>query len=199
MTDKEKDNLARVESQPLSATAELPQQATSPSATTLPEDSMRELDVYRFSYNEHTLAKMFEPHHCFDGQLVYRYGYLLDTYWGFDARGNMGRRFTPAEARAKGTLTFVCNLNDTEPIQDYLFPQYDEADRFNLCHQHGCYKKFAIRKGATKSLQKRLEILDARVKEAKQDAERAMRSAFWCIERSLEQRRRLEFGEDISI
>lgn len=198
MTNEEKD-LARVVEQPLSATAEPPQHATGQSVETLSESSIREFDVYRFVYNEHTRAKMFEPHHCFDGQLVYRSGVLADTYWGFDVRGDTGRRFTPAEARAKGTLTFVCNLNDIEPIQEYVYEQYDEADRFNLCHQHGCYKKFAIRRGATKSRVRQLAILDQRVKDAKREAASAMERAFHCIERCQEQRRKLEAGEDVYI
>ena len=160
---------------------------------------MTNLDVYRFSYSAEWRTKLFEPSHCFDGQLIYREGVLTDTYWGIEPRGDGGRRFSQQEAEQKGALTFVCNLNDVEQIQEHLFPQYADGDAFNLSHQHGCYKYFVVKKGARKSTEKRLAILAERVKTAKHEAEYAMRAAFNRIEQCQEQRYRLESGEDISV
>src|ERR1051325_4089891 len=126
---------------------------TTETATTIePKDG----DVYQFVYSEESWkrAKSGVGHGdlrwCFDGQLIFRDGLLCDTYWGLDWRGDTGRYFTIAEAVAKGTLTFVCNLNDVEKIPDYDFPLYAAGDAFNLTHQHGCYKYFVKRRGAKK-------------------------------------------------
>jgi hypothetical protein len=160
---------------------------------------MKENDVYRFQYNAEEAQKIFEPHHCFDGKLVVKGGMLIDTYWGLDPRGDMGRRFTEEEAKRKGTLTFVCNLDDVVKIPEYLYEQYEEEDAFNLSHQHGCYKHFVIKRGAKKSVKKQLAILEERVKQVKHEAERAMHVAFATIERSYEQAARLVAGEDVSL
>jgi hypothetical protein len=160
---------------------------------------MRELDVYHFTYNAEQQAKIFESHHCFDGQLIVRGEKLVDTYWGLDPRGYDGRSFTLAEAQQKGILTFICNLNDVEKIAEWLYPQYADGDAFNLSHQHGCYKYYVAKKGAKKSVEKRLAIIEERIKKAKSDAEYAVRRAFEAIEQGHEQSARLAAGEDISV
>lgn len=160
---------------------------------------MKNNDVYRFQYNDEQRKKIFMSDHCFDGQLVFRDGMLYDTYWGLDLRGLDGRCFTPEEAVQHGELTFVCNLDEVAKVSEHAYPQYADEDSFNLSHQHGCYKYFAVRKGAKKSVAKQLAILDERVKRAKEEAGSAMRAAFNCIERSHEQAVRLAAGEDVSI
>ena len=158
----------------------------------------QELDVFRFSCNHEKRTKRFELNHCFDGQLVCYGGILVDTYWGFDVR-ECGRRFTPQEAANLGALIFLCNLKDVEPISEWEFDQYDEADRFDLSYQHRCHKKLVIRKGALKSVANQLSILEERVKKAKRDAEDVMASAFRCIELCADLRKRLEAGEDVTV
>ncbi len=152
-------------------------------------------DVFHFRYSELERSKRFMPEHCFDGQLVYdgKSGELFDTYWGFMSLSDSGHHFTPEEAAAKGTLTFICNLDEVQPIQECLYEQYDEADRFDLSYQHACYKKYFIRKGAKKSRAMQLRLLDERQQQAVCDKEHAQR----VIERCIEDRARLEAGVDV--
>lgn len=165
---------------------------------------MKDNDVYNFSYNDVERQKAARGwggalDHCFDGQLIVKNGTLFDTYWGFDPRGDCGRRFTEAEALGKGTLTFVCNLDDVEKISEHLYPQYEHGDAFNLSHQHGCYKYFVVKKSVKKSVKKQLAILDERIRKAKSEADFAMRAAFGCIERCHELAVQLAAGEDVSV
>lgn len=125
---------------------------------------IREGDVFRFSYSDEYRKKLFEPHHCFDGQLVAVPSIggliLMDTYWlhGFEPRHD-GRSFTVEEAQERGTLTLVCNLNETTKVSKSDIQYYDDDDWFNLSYQHGCYPWFAIRNGATKSKEKIVGVL----------------------------------------
>lgn len=111
-------------------------------------------DVYRFFYNEKKLKKLCDAYWCFDGQLIVKsdnHGNLLlvDTYyWGEN------KSFTLEEALECGTLEFVCNLDEVEPIHEYEICDYEDKDIFNLSRQHYCYKQFYKRKGATKSIEK---------------------------------------------
>lgn len=159
---------------------------------------MKENDVFKFSYNEEARAKIYMPDHCFDGQLVYRDGKLHDTYCGLESHaGDVGRHFTPAEAEARGTLTFLCNLDDVERIPHRDLEQYEPADRWDLSHQHGCHKHAVVRRGAKKSPTLQREILKKRIEAAKREAEAAMRSAFYTIEHVQETLRKLDAGEEV--
>lgn len=167
---------------------------------------MNDGDVFRFQYNEVERKKAAEGwagilDHCFDGQLVWHAerGFFHDTYWGFDVHDNSGVRFTLEEAERKGALTFVCNMNEVERIDERLYPQYADGDAFNLSHQHGCHKLYAIRRGAKKSLEKQLAILETRTEKAKRDADSVVHYAFHEIERSQQLAARLKAGEDVPL
>ena len=152
-------------------------------------------DVYRFRYNAEEMAKRFEPHHCFDGQLVARGGKLIDTYWGFDHLGDCGRVFTPEEAERLGTLSLVCNLSEVVAVQKWQFAQYAEADRFDLSHQHGCYGFFVVRRGAVPSCDVRLGLVREKQKQLRHDIDYAVRMLeHWAVVAH-----RLEAGEDVSV
>lgn len=74
--------------------------------------------------------------------------YLIDTYWqDYDGKfiGNDAHVVSPEHA----DLTFVCNLNEIEFIQEYEAQDYEKY--YNLSRQKGCYKKFAIDKGTQPS------------------------------------------------
>lgn len=165
----------------------------------------REGDVFRFSYSPESWEQARrglghgDLHWCFDGQLIYRDGLLCDTYWGLTWGGDNGRHFTLAEAQARGTLTFMCNLQDVEKIPDYDFGLYVDGDAFNLSHQHGCYKYFVKRKGAKKSVELMLAALDAKVTAAKDAIERAARHLEFAVETRDRLRPRIEAGEEPSI
>lgn len=115
--------------------------------------TIREGDVYRFSYHPEVLAKFRgDPYWCFDGQVVARKGRLLDTYWMGASWSESGdnRVVNPLE----GTLTFVCNLGDVQRIEEWEQRYYADEDVLNLSYQHGCYKRFAVRNGTQRSAAK---------------------------------------------
>ena len=138
-------------------------------ASAPPADAIREGDIFRFSYSDESRAKKFEPYHCFDGQLLaVKEGdgiVLLDTYWlyQFQPSGD-GRRFTEATAKEQGALTFVCNLAEVDKVHSESETQYfDAADVFDLSSQHRCYPYFAVRKGAERSKEKMLSVLQEKM------------------------------------
>lgn len=149
-------------------------------------------DVFAFRYNEEEMETRFSPYHCFDGQLVALKRstgeiYLRDTYWG----GGEGRVFTPEEAEMQGELTFKCNLDEVEYIREHEQQYYADEDVINLSHQHQCYKKFAIKKGATRSTEKMITSIQDKIK----DAEREKSSAERTIERLSETLKKVEAGD----
>jgi len=126
-------------------------------------------DVYRFRYNEELIKNKFEPYWCFDGQLVVKQSnngelYLEDTYW---CSGN-NKIFTLNEALQKGTLEFICNLDDVEECFIWDLDYYADEDLFNLSYQHNYYKKYYKRKGAKKSVKKMKAILEEKIKHTEQ-------------------------------
>lgn len=144
-------------------------------------EKIKENDIYRFSYSLEykDKAKHFDPYHCFDGQLVAKKDKetgeitLVDTYWSFG--GNDSRYAKPKEWREKGTLTFFLNLDEVEKAEEWERMYYNEKDFYNLSYQHGCYKKFAKRKGAKRDKGVMLDSLQEALKKAKYDADYAIR------------------------
>lgn len=115
-------------------------------------------DVYKFQYNVESLKNISYPYHCFDGMLVVKdttSGLLLvDTYWNSD-----NKYFTLQEALEKGTLEYICNLDDVEYIKEYELNYYDDEDIINLSYQHSSYARYAILKGVKKSKNKMMRVL----------------------------------------
>lgn len=159
----------------------------------------KEGDVFAFSYSEETYAAAGgrDLRWCFDGQLVYRDDLLNDTYWGLGRSYGEGRHFTVEEAKAKGALTFLCNLNDVEQIQEYEFPLYAEGDAWNLSHQHGCYRYFVRRKGAKKSADLMRQALHARVETERSNVTSAIRTLEWAITRREQLLPKIDAGEEV--
>jgi len=63
---------------------------------------IKEFDVFDFRYKPEIEEDMFEPYHCFDGQLIAKKDdkggiYLEDTYWS-----SGGKIFTLQEAQKGG-------------------------------------------------------------------------------------------------
>lgn len=147
-------------------------------------------DVYKFRYNEFELERSSRDlNWCFDGQLVVKEDneglYLEDTYWTTDSR-----RFTLEETLIKGTLEFVCNLDEVEECKEDPYNYYDDKDIFNLSYQHGCYKKIVVRKGANKSKEKMKEVLEYKIAEA----ERQLKSVQYDIDIHKNKLKELENG-----
>jgi hypothetical protein len=154
------------------------------------ELELKEGDVYRFHYSEAASQRWrTDPLWCFDGQVVVRKGRLCDTYWGFDA--SEPRIVTPSE----GEMVFVCNLGDVRYVKHYETRQYDGGDVFNLSHQHGCYKLFAVRKDAQPSANRML--MEIRIKEdaVRQEMESTVRHAAFTLVQLGEMRARIEAGD----
>lgn len=176
--------------------------------TTVSDDQVsiqpKDGDVYRFVYSRESWDRAKtrmgggDLNWAFDGQLVFRDGWLCDTYWGLDWRGDTGRRFRVAEAVASGELTFICNLNDVEKIRDYEYELYAEADAFNLSHQHGCYKHFVKRKGARKDPEQMRRVLDKKVADARHAVDSAVRQLEYSVARRVELLPRIEAGEEVT-
>lgn len=132
-------------------------------------------DVFRFSYSQAERDKAAQGwagslNHCFDGQVVCRDGKLCDTYWGFDA--GEPRIVTPAH----GELTFVCNLADVRDIREYETRWYDAADVFNLSYNHGCHKRFVVKKDAQPSAARMIEETRKKEAEIRHNIEHGMRT-----------------------
>lgn len=130
-------------------------------------------DVYRFCYNDEWKKKIFDPNWCFDGKLVVKERndrlYLEDTYWSYGDN----KTFTIEEALEKGSLTFICNLDDVVECRKYDTQYYADEDIFDLSYQHHCYEKYCIKKNAKRSAEKMKEVL----KEKIEDEERKIRWA----------------------
>jgi hypothetical protein len=126
---------------------------------------MKKNDVYQFRFSIDYLNSIKDsyPYHCFDGILIVGETeegkfFLEDTYW---SHGN--HRFTPEEAETKGTLTFVCNLDDVVPIHESVIRYYADEDIFTLEMHHGHRTQKYLRKGAAKSSAKMLRVLNERI------------------------------------
>lgn len=159
----------------------------------------REGDVFAFTYNQAEWDRARgDLYWAFDGQLVYRGDRLVDTYWGLTGSYSEGRAFTVAEAQARGTLRFVCNLADVEKIQPHEYELYADGDAFNLSHQHGCYKHYVRRKGAKKDRERMTALVHRRVREALDDVERAARNLEWRVVERERALAKIEAGEEIS-
>lgn len=128
-------------------------------------------DVYKFSYNEEQLRNLLMPYHCFDGQLIAkeRNGelYLEDTYW----LSGGSKIFILEEALKRGTLTFICNLDDVEKATENDYNYYDDEDLFDLSYQHRSYKRYFKKKGSERSKNKMKEVLEKKI----EDNERVIR------------------------
>lgn len=152
---------------------------------------MREIsegDVFRFAYHHREEGRDYSW--CFDGQLVAtkdRFGniFLRDTYW------SDGREFGPTEAEQKGTLTFLFNLNDVRGIHDYETRYYDAKDVFDFSHQHGCYRRFVVKKDAMKSRETMLVNISAEIVKTEREIQWASDS----LARLLEKKKRIEDGD----
>ena len=157
---------------------------------------MKKNDVYRFQYNQGEIGKMggsWFADHCFDGQFVVKEEdgklYFVDTYWSFGNNGD-SKRIEVSDAKKKGKLMFVCNLNDVEEIDESRMVYFADKDLFNLSYQHGCYKFFAVRKGAERNSEKMLSELNNRIQKEKKEIEYGIRR----IEQLTEQKTKLEGG-----
>lgn len=141
---------------------------------------MKEGDVYYWQYKDHEEYCERNPsiaYWCLDRKAVVYNGELVDTYW----EGVYNPLRTSSNSTIldpeKVDLEFVCNLNDIEFIKEYQIEDYDKV--YNLSHQKGYCKVFAIDKGSQVSN----KALRAKYSKLLEQAEYQKRSAEWDIER----------------
>lgn len=154
--------------------------------------SIKPGDVFRFSWHYDESKQHTDRMWCFDGKLVAHQAgdgiLLVDTYWdgGQRVHSDAGKRFTPEEAFKAGSLEFICNLNDVEPVKDYECRWYDKEDLFDLSYQHRCYGRYMKRKGAKKSKEAMRRALAEDRREVEENLRAAVHKLEW-IARSLQQ------------
>lgn len=143
-------------------------------------NSLHEGDVYRWYYKDHdTYVKnnTSTAYWCMDNKCVVKNGELLDTYWD----GPCSLMQTSSNSKIldpdRVDLEFICNLDEIEFIKDYQVEDYDNV--YNLSYQKGCYKMFAIDKGAQVSN----KALRAKYSRQLEEAESNKRYAEYDIQR----------------
>jgi hypothetical protein len=152
-------------------------------------------DVYSFRWNDYKKST-----HCFDGQLIVKQRengdlYFMDTYWaskhnGFTHYGD-NRWMSIEDAQKNGVLTFRCNLDEVEEVNEGERLYHADEDVLDLSYQNGCYKFFVKRKGAVRSKDKMIES----VKQKLEDALHRKSSAEWSIEKYTELLAKVQSGD----
>lgn len=146
------------------------------------ESKIREGDVFNFRYKQEVIDSINHSfvdfvHHCFDGRLIAKKIneeiILFDTYWmSSDFRpDSYSRKFSIKEANEKGYLTFLFNLDDVELVDSSVKYYYDESDWFNFSYQHGCYPRYALKKGAKRSKEQMLKTVNSSIDKIQQEIE----------------------------
>lgn len=163
-------------------------------AATEPAIEIRPNDVFRFRYHEDEKREWGWDgrYHCFDGTLkadVRDDGSitLRDTFWG----DSTSRCFTPEEAQQKGALTFVCNLDEVDPIKEHNTVYYDDEDVFTLYIHSGYQNEYYLRRGAERSPEKMRAVL----MQQEESAKLAISSAERDLETIAHKRQLLEEGD----
>ena len=154
---------------------------------------LTEGDVYRFRYSQTERDKTAQGwagslDHCFDGTVVVRDGKLVDTYWD---NSNQGRVVTPEQ----GTLTYVCNLGEVRQVKEYETLQFDEADVFDLRYNHGCIKRWMVRRDAKPSAKRMLEEVRKKRSAVEKELDSAINHAASTLFQLGELQARLEAGD----
>lgn len=140
---------------------------------------MKEGDIYKwyFKNDSEYRAKCGggTAYWCMGNRCVVKNGELVDTYWdGVNILLQNYSNFNILDPE-KVDLEFICNLHDIEFIKEYQIEDYDKV--YNLSHQKGCYKVFAIDKGAqvsNESLKKKYINEYSKVLYEKEYAERRL-------------------------
>ena len=130
-------------------------------------NELKENDVYKLRPNDYGEIANW----CRENLLIVRKElYFVDTYWSIDDLGRSssthGKVYTLEEAQKIGKLEFYCNLDDIEPTKEHKTDYYDDKDVFLLTGQHGIIKHWYLRKGAEKSKEKILSVLDKKINHA---------------------------------
>ena len=141
-------------------------------------------DVYKFRYSDEYLKNykgIGDLYHCFDGILIEKENsegivYWEDTYWS----GSENRWFGSMEdILSKGTIEFICNLDDVDDINEHEVKYYNEIDVVYLGMHKGYRSKYLIKKGVQKSKDVVLFGLKNKIKEIESNVEYELRKIEW--------------------
>lgn len=141
---------------------------------------MREGNIYKWYFKNDTEYRAKcgggTAYWCMDNRCVVKNGELVDTYW--DGVNSLLRTSSNSNILnpEKVDLEFICNLDDIEFIKEDQIEDYDRV--YNLSHQKGCYRVFAIDKGSQVSK----GALRAKYQRLVEKAESIKRCAEWDIE-----------------
>lgn len=159
-------------------------------------DTLREGDVYRWSYREPGDDRTYGRYHCCSRIAIVRNGRLRDTFW------MIGTSFPSSDGRSFGTddlpkleLTRLGNLAEYEKAPEYNGDYFDDADIMNLNHSNSSTGNFYLRKGAKRSAAKMLESAHYHMGRA----EATLRSAASRIEQLREVIAKIEAGNTTDI
>lgn len=133
-------------------------------------------DVYRFRYSDEYNSNGKDNYWCFDGQLVVKEGrentlILQDTYWSSDSK-----TFSLEEALKKGSLKFICSMEDVIECQENDRKYYKPEDIFDLSCQHHYRKAIYRNKEARKDLGIMQESLEDMIGETEREIQYAKNS-----------------------
>lgn len=118
--------------------------------------TLRDGDVYRWSYREPGDDRTYGRYHCCSRIAVVYRGRLRDTFWQIGTSFDNGRSFDESDL-AKLELTFLANMDDLVKANEYEAVYYDDADIVDLNHSNSSRDNFYLRKGAARSQKKMLE------------------------------------------
>jgi len=146
---------------------------------------MKDGDVFRWYYKNdieyrQKHAGSGTAYWCMDNQCVYREGKgLIDTYWS-GLGGKYSSNCEKYVSEEEADLEFICNLNEVEVIREGSKDEYDKV--YDLSHQKGSYKVYAVDRGVGKSKKATLAKKKQELAEVKRKLEYLQREVVWLAE-----------------
>lgn len=152
------------------------------------ETTLREGDIYRWSYRDPGDDRSYGRYHCCSRIGVVTRGRLVDTFWSY--AGSDSRSFGPADL-PKLELTRLGNFSELQKAPEWQADYFDDADIVDINHSNSTRGNFYLRKGAQRSAKKMLE----RARYKLEQSISAERSAAWKSEELRKAIARIEAGE----
>lgn len=139
--------------------------------------TIKDGDIFRWRYKDEKPEHRREwgRYHCKSQIAVAKNGILIDTYWDGSPPSNSGV-WTYEMAERDLALKLIGNFADLEQRPEYHAAYYDDADIVNLNHPNSSRDNFYIRKGAQRSRDKMLAVLDERIADKARTIESAKNS-----------------------
>lgn len=120
-------------------------------------ETLREGDIFRWSYREPGNDGSWGRYHCRSCIAIVHNCRLRDTFWQIGNSFSDGKSFG-VDDLGQIELTRLGNLADLDKVPEYQADYYDDADIVNLNHSNSTKGNFYLRKGAIRSKAKMLEI-----------------------------------------